>query len=223
MLTVTNLIGFGGSILPQLTYVGNTSTSSATSGNAWTFSGLGLGESRSKLLVFTIMGNDASGGTNGTINSVTLDGNSCTLAAKTNVSDKWQTGIYYRVVSSGSTGTLVVNMSGSYGRASVGVYMITNYNSATPYDVDDTDVSISTTVTNSGLDIPNGGVVITSLHTAASGWTQNYFATHDFLNSPDSQHHYSYGVDGAPAETGKSITATSGSSFQNTMVTAIWR
>lgn len=131
-LAVTQLIGFavgGDAPPPVMTWIG--ATADTSSGTSFTFTNHAIGTAASdRLVVVGITSRDDDFGNNVTISSVTIGGNGATVHATTN--SHAVAGVASLVVTSGTTATIVVNVSATAQNCVVGVWTITGLTSTTP-------------------------------------------------------------------------------------------
>ena len=151
----------------RLSYIGTTlDTSDLTT---YTLAGVGIGTpAPDRLVVAVVMGRAGAGRT---ISSVTIGGVTAT-AAITSGSQNNPTGIYYALVPSGTTATVVATFSGGLVRMAVAIYSLTGYRNMVPAATGQ-DYN-STTTLSTTLNRPADAVVVAGALTSSNGtftWT----------------------------------------------------
>lgn len=154
MLTKFLRAAAGNSGTPAVvTYV--TNVSSVANGSSYTFSNTNIGGAG--LIVVAIHGGQG-GSTSWTVSSCTIGGVSATIHVNPSAPDTCA--IASAVITSGSTATISFSVAGAtLQRAVVGVYRITDYQSATPVATASQNITTGDTRTVT-LNTSNNGVVI---------------------------------------------------------------
>lgn len=156
-------------------YIGT--VGSATSTTTYTFTSTDIGTAASDRIVFIAV--SGSGGTNLSLNSVTIGGVSATLI-NTGFLSFGTIGCAYLNVTSGTTATVVVTYSGTRARCSIDVYTVYG-SSGTPSDTALTLQAATATTISNNVDIPTNSVCIYS-YAAGGGYLASSFssATEDY-------------------------------------------
>jgi hypothetical protein len=197
---------------------------SSSNSTTYTFNSVDFGTTG--LVVIAVGGTAAAN--QGNITSVTIDGNTANTALTGSFTSAiWKQGIFYAEVTN-TTGTIVINAPGTGLRnCSVGVWVITNYNSTTPtYTNSSSSLNASASLTTSSL--ASGSVGIGAVIDASSPannlvWT-NATERYERQSGEPTEQADTSGADFAQAGSG-AVTVTvsnlsgSGSLFQ----LATWR
>lgn len=139
---------------PVITFTDSAGSSSNV--YTYTFTNLSIGTASSDRLVVVCAMINATSSTTYGISSATIGGSAATLAVSSSLGNN--SAIFYRLVTAGTTATVVVNLAGTGtpGRCSIGVFTVTGYSSATPEFVgsaySDTSVSSLTLPINVSSD-----------------------------------------------------------------------
>lgn len=140
---------------PRLaTFLGESEFSSAAS--SFTATAFSIGQAASDRVIVVCIGSGGSSARQ--VSGVTIGGNAATLAVRS-ASIARCTGIYYLAVPSGTTADIVATFSGSVDMAHFSVYSITGWASVTLFDSATATDTGSFTVTATGLDTANDGVI----------------------------------------------------------------
>lgn len=144
----------------SITYNGFFSVATTTTQSTVTLTNVSFGAASSgRIVVVCIVGTITGSGSAGNISSVTIGGTAATLAIQS-TADYRYSGIYYRVVPTGSSGDVVVNTTANNGTAGVQVYSYSIYNVlGTTHEEVARDQSTSTATT------PSRTVTVTGLAT----------------------------------------------------------
>lgn len=153
----------------NLTYVGsNNSTSTATT---ITFTSQSIGTASSDRIVLVCL-NWIRGATGGSTTSVTVGGSAATLvsdASSTNLGGfSFVTSIYQIAVSTGTTATISASFSSAGSGATIDVYTLTNYRSATAAYASNTNNASATTLSLTPS-VNSGAVILATSQYAAIG------------------------------------------------------
>ncbi|MEK7639128.1 MAG: DNRLRE domain-containing protein [Patescibacteria group bacterium] len=202
----------------QCTFLGsNTSTADLTT---YTYNSQNLGTSSSDRYIVVTTGS-RKGGVGGTLNSVTVGGQSATIVgqAANSLANTNITGLAIAAVPAGATGNVVVTWSAPMLRNYIGLYYLKGIASAVPFEV----ATSTTTDPSVNLDIEAGGCAIgTALSGTASSviWTG---LTEDFDSVLES-YVTRTGAHGSfeTAQSGLAITANFGASKEQTGTFASW-
>ncbi|MBL8713246.1 MAG: hypothetical protein JNM12_10120 [Alphaproteobacteria bacterium] len=138
---------------PTLAYQSQQSSlTNITVGNTYSFASVGIGTAAADRLVIAAV--RIQGGAE--IDTVTIGGVTATLAAI-----DFDTGIYYALVPTGTTATITVLVKTATSTScSVGVYTLTGYINAVPYDAGNISNAASHTVLSSTWNVPLDGVLV---------------------------------------------------------------
>lgn len=213
-LAVTRLYGFGvggSSVVWEHTHDANNSGDIGP----YTFNSVNIGTATADRLVVVMVSGSTDSPTR-TISSVSIDGTNGTVHA---ASTQGPTGVASRVVSSGTSISVVVTFSGGVFRCWISVFTIKNYRSATPV----TSVSNGTTGTSDSwtVDIPAGGVALFgSRHNGSTAATWSN-ATEQYNNSLESTIFTTAAR--ATAGTGTAVSVSWSGSVQHGGPSAVWR
>lgn len=197
------------------------STTDIADSNSYTFSSQDFGTAEAgRYIIIGIISRKST--TAATITGVTIGGVTATIVVqRTNtITNTDVAGIAIALVPDGATGNIVVTFSATMLRCAISVYRAVGLSSATPTDSDGSTASAPSVA----LDVPAGGFAIgmalTSATTTTSwtGLTENVDATLETYVT------YSSALqEFASAETGRTMTATFGSSNESAGVFASWQ
>jgi len=164
-----------------LSYI--TAVGDAVNRTAYTFSSVSFGDASSGRVIVVNAGAGTSGSR--TISSVTIGGVTATQAAQASMSESCN-GTFYAVVSSGTSGDIVVTYSGSCNRSGIGVWGLAGAAataSDTASDSGGTTVALTMSIPASGAAI-GGGYTNGATHS----WTN---LTENFEQNPEASHLHS--------------------------------
>lgn len=198
-----------------------TGTGSLSNASSYTFSSVSIGAASADRVVIV-----AVGGTTGStpaINSVTIGGNTATLAASqaSTSAAGCIAGLYYLAVASGTTANIVVTFNKTMGSCEIAVFSMTGHASETPAATG-TDGTGSTTF-NPNCNVAVGDVLISASNGGegtACAWTnstEQSDVVREQTNLSTAKH------TATSAETPRTITATHTASFAGCAVSAAWR
>lgn len=156
-------------------YIGT--ASSGTSASSFTFSSQGIGTAATDRIVFVAVGTTGGSGVN--VNSVTIGGTTATLINAGTLGFGTMA-CAYLAVSTGTTATIVVNLSGSMNRCAIDVYSVYG-STSTPSDTALTLQPTSATTISNNVDIPINSVCIYT-YVAGGGYLEASYssATEDY-------------------------------------------
>ena len=144
----------------QAVYIGTTAVANRDTTFSSTYTNVNIGTpSSDRLVVICISG--VTSGLNGAFSSITINGTAVTKHTGFDVSAAGGAAIGSLVVPTGTTATIVVNLTGTvsfFRNGGFSIYTIKNYNSATPTDAESTVASatsrsVTTTTTVGGVSI----------------------------------------------------------------------
>ncbi|MCK9549212.1 hypothetical protein [Aquamicrobium sp.] len=233
MLTIPQ--PFGGLVIPRsrvsvpvLTYIGR--ATSTTESTTITISDVSIGTaSADRLVVVSAMCVHNDNGNLTVITGGSIGGSAATLVVASNGMDyPALTAILSRVVTSGTTATITINLSVAVQRTALDVYTIKGLNSTTAHHTNTTWSTNNTSFLGTTLNIPANGFAIGGL--AAQDEFNVYSHTWSGLTEDaDSASGLSYGgytsASGQmmSAESGRSISVTAnGNSRRKSMCVASW-
>lgn len=209
MLKLNNLVGFGGggggaSSVPAT--IEHKDSDTKGSGSTHTFTGMTLGGTTDDFYIVGFVGRD---GSSVSVNSITVDGNACTLYKTASVStggDRNFACIGICEATGSSTGTITAVTSLTINRCGVGVWLATGLESATPTEnLQDSGSSASVSI-----DCDAGGIIVGCFYDAgAKTWTGLTEDYDDLISSS----RYSGGASDAfaAAEVNRTVSINSGS------------
>jgi len=178
LLMAATSLSAGGVILTYITAVGD-----AVNRTVYTFSSVSFGDASSGRVIVVNAGAGTSSAR--TISSVTIGGVTATQAAQAAMSESCN-GTFYAVVSTGTSGDIVVTYSGSCNRSGIGVWGLAGA-AATAHD------TVSDSASNPialPLSIPASGAAIGGCYTngATHSWAN---LTENFEQNPEASHLHS--------------------------------
>ncbi|MES0072616.1 hypothetical protein [Mesorhizobium sp. M0058] len=130
--------------------------SDGTDGSIYTFNAQGIGVANVNRQILICFG--WASGSGRTVTSVTVDGNAATAVAFSG-SGTGGCAIYRYAVAAGTTGNIVINMSGTCVRLGGGVYDTRPRGTLTAVDTG-TDNTTTTSITGADVEVRNGGFLI---------------------------------------------------------------
>lgn len=204
---------------PTISKVDNTSNTSGAS--TYTFSARNFGDGQQDRYIAIAVAL-AVGSSARTISGVTIGGVAATQAVaisnNTFANTKSTTGIFIALVPNGSSGDVVVTLSGGASACGIGIFKITGLSSTTPY---------ATNVNNSGqnqslsVNVPANGVVIGVQEApTATGWT-GLTAAYSDATTMSRASSGGYGAFVA-AQSPLAVTAIAGGNLAHSSVIASW-
>jgi hypothetical protein len=221
MLMVNQLVGFGVeppivASAPTLTYIGEgVLTTNVTSYNYGNFNAASDG-----LMIVAFM---STGASNLTVNSVSIGGTNGTIH-ETNAASNERWALASRVVSAGNN-NVTVTLSGSGGARihTVGVWLLTGYTDATPYDTFAVAAATSSTATFT-YDSLADAVAVFGIMEGANAVTNSWSSATERYDAQTSSRTASYADKiGLTTATGLTETVTISSSVSRWGVCGVWR
>lgn len=206
--------------LPTVTFIG--SSLDSIDRTTYTFN-VDVGTiTETTLLVMGCMGEDSIEYHDFT--AASIGGTSATLAVSTG-GDLLPSAVYYREVNSGGTlafSFTVSSTSWPLRRGAVNIWKIENYQSASPYS-SDSQTGTASSLTGT-VDIPDGGIVISTAIANGTGTVSWTGLTEDHDNSLDSAVRVSGGSESyISGVTGQDIVLSLGSSRSARLHCVVWR
>lgn len=199
------------SSVPALDAVVTYRTNLYSSSNSTTYTFTGVDFGTTGLVVIAVGGNAPSN--QGNITSVTIDGNTANTALTGSFTSAiWKQGIFYAEVTN-TTGTIVINAPGTGLRnCSVGVWIVTNYQSTTPTFTDArSSLNVSESITTSSLSAGSVGIgaCIDTSNTTNMTWT-NATERYDRSSGEATEQAKTSGADFSQSTTGARTVTVSG-------------
>lgn len=156
----------------SITYESN--NTNAASQSAYTFSGQAIGTADPTRIVVVCVGWNSSGGS-APISSMTIGGASASQATGAYQTDPFNTGgntdIWYAPLATGTTATVIVNLTGTPSRLGIGVYNVTGTSASFSTASGNATAASSVTSLSATLTEPTGGGVIGIMYVHATGIT----------------------------------------------------
>jgi hypothetical protein len=203
--------------IAQLEY--RTFVSSTTNASSYTFSSVDIGAASSDRLVIVVVHAVTAGG-NIDITGVTVAGNTATQRVLGPASGI-RNAIYTALVSSGTTGNIVVTTDITAGSMAVATYTLKKYNSATPIDT----ISVEANPTASGnLSLVGSSAVVAGASggIAATDISWSSPLTENYDTDVESRNRSGASASRLPTQT-LSVSATASPSAVSVLVAAAWR
>jgi hypothetical protein len=199
------------SSVPALDAVVTYRTNLYSSSNSTTYTFTGVNFGTTGLVVIAVGGTAAAN--QGNITSVTIDGNTANTALTGSFTSAiWKQGIFYAEVTN-TTGTIVINAPGTGLRnCSVGVWVVTNYQSTTPTFTDArSSLNASESITTLSLAAGSIGVgaCIDTSNDANMTWT-NATERYDRSSGEATEQAKTSGADFSQSTTGARTVTVSG-------------
>jgi hypothetical protein len=219
---IGNLSSLYKSRVPTLAYIGN--VGDANNLSTYTFTSASIGTASLNRLVVVAVGNQSSSG-GVTLNSVTIGGINATKArsdASANSGVTSTTEIWYAIVPTGTTATIVCTYSATCVRCCIVIWALYNLQSPTPFATGGVSGNNGTTNTAS-INIPVKGIAIAfSRHdSVTTGTYTNITENADFQFDGDTA------LAGSgfflTGDSARSITTTYGASNYTCLTLASWR
>lgn len=208
--------------LAQIEYI--TTVEDAGNLSTYTFTNASIGTATSDRLVVVVVTCADTGGSTSTLSSVTIGGSAATIHVSSGTSE-FITAVASRLVSSGTTATVVLNFANALGRGACQIYRVWNYNNATPNataTVGGTTNASSRAVT---VDIPaTGGVAVYGAMcdgSRAVTWTNATKDMEDQAFGTENQTRSTASRTASGADS-TSVTASWGTSVLSSMSAASW-
>jgi hypothetical protein len=225
MFLATHLIGFGAGGANATRVWQNVKTYSSSAATSYTFNSVATGGPG--LLVVTVTA--GRGLETGSVTSVTVGGNSCTLVAQatgyTELKNVAMISCLATITSTGGSQNIVVNLNttgGNYQFCAIDCYVLSDLQSSTPYATSTVATTVSSTAANLTLSIPAGGVAIASLLQANNSTLSTTNITFDqnaVVNNPNVLRGWAVGSGQQLAAQSMSIVNTNGASSSVARVT----
>jgi hypothetical protein len=207
------LLSYGGAAPAAVSFIALThDTGNVTT---YTFSGASLGAEAADRYIFVTITAASSTGTARTISSGSIGGVAASIAVQQGAasSSGMTAAIMLAAVPTGTTGDVVVTLSGAGGSCDIGVYRVTGLGSATAFDTAVNSDEAGGGVVSTTIDVPGNGFVIGvamfEADVATTTWvgaSENY----DESNGDGSPEIVTAAMSSAlGAETGRTVSATS--------------
>jgi hypothetical protein len=196
---------------------------SSSNAFTYTFSGASIGTASSDRLVVVCAMINAQSITTYGISSVTIGGSAATLAVSSSLGKN--SAIFYRLVPTGTTATIVVSLSGSGtpGRCAVGVFAVTGYTNSTPEVVGSAYSDTSVSSLSVPINVSSGAAAIACCYVgsnATSTWTSPMVEAFD--NPIENTNFTTATATSLPRGT-TNVVVTPSSSIDLSMSVAVWR
>lgn len=208
--------GGGGAANPTMAFV--VGSSQVADGATQTYSTLSLGVAATNRKI--IVGCGWQGTV--TLSSATIGGVAATIVLQAASSSVSNVALIIADVPTGTTGDVVLTLSGSTQRSVVGVYRVVDLTSSTAHATSNATSSTAGVITGS-LNVPANGFAIAAACTAdGSAWTWTA-PTEDYDQFPESNHAISTAsASYVSAQTPLSVSTTCGTGTRSVLVVASW-
>lgn len=222
MLATRMMMGASSAAPVEVTF--RASAVSAANATEYTFSSQPLGSGTRKIAIVP-----TQIGSNRTIDAVTADGSSMTSAVTTTPPTSDRMSIFYLdATTEGSTGDVVVTMSGAASNCGIGIFTLANAASGAPTDTAEVVDEGSPTSVNTTVNCDANGAIIGGVYAKWSAdrtfsWTNLANESYDEFVETSVGGHSGAFEEFATAQTNRSITATASAGTQRMgMVLASW-
>lgn len=198
------------------------SASSGTDASSYTFSAQALGLAASDRKIVVALTHNAN--PRRSISSVSVGGVSASAVLVVPLASFAEVALYIADVPTGTTGDVVVNLSGTTLQCAIAVYRVVGVLSSTAYATASQTPSAGSGQVTTTLNVPAGGISIGATVTSdGSSWDWSAGLTEDSDQFPESQIAFS-SASGAfgSAQTPLTVTATCGTGTRSGLAVASW-
>jgi len=204
------------------------STSSSTAASTFTFTSVNLGTASASRLIVVHIASGGGGSNASDITSVTVGGTSLSSAVKINTGEVWVAGIFYGLVTTGTSGSVVITMPISMAGCAIAVYALKNLKSNSPYATASSTASsspVSTTMNTNANGFSLGLLhrIVGTSPVFTAGISTTYVNPYVYVNSFGDYYFTSGYTSGTSLATGVTYSGSSGASANGfSIATANW-
>jgi hypothetical protein len=214
----------GGQSGPTLTYIGTTELTSDS--DTYTFTNHDIGQPAADRLVIVVATEDATDA-NPAFTSITIGGVAATKHVEQDEggSSGTNVAIASRLVAAGTTATIVLNTANPGSHASISVYTLTGYQSATPVDTGGTSSSGSGAGSVALTTLPGDAIVAGVINTSLANPTYTWAApmSKDADISFSAEGGSASSAHGTATSSSTSVSVTPSVSATRAMAAVAWR